>query len=90
MLGVARDLFPRGGAYDKPDYWACLRPMTPDGPPVIGGTAIEGLWINTGHGHIGWTMACGSARVLAELVAGRRAPVPLDGLEPQRYAAWSS
>jgi D-amino-acid dehydrogenase len=87
MLKVARDLFPNGADYSKPDYFACLRPMTPDGPPVIGKGGIEGLWINTGHGHIGWTMACGSSRVLAELVAGRRSPVPLDGLEPQRYAA---
>jgi D-amino-acid dehydrogenase len=87
MLKVARDLFPNGADYTKPDYYACLRPMTPDGPPVIGAGGVPGLWINTGHGHIGWTMACGSSRVLAELVAGRKSPVALDGLEPQRYAA---
>jgi D-amino-acid dehydrogenase len=87
MLRVARDLFPNGGAYDKPSYWACLRPMTPDGPPVIGRSKLENLWFNTGHGHIGWTMACASARVCADLMAGLPSPVPLDGLEPGRYAA---
>ncbi len=86
MLKVARELFPQGADYDRPDYWACLRPMTPDGPPVIGKAGAENLWINSGHGHIGWTMACASALVCSELMAGRSSPVPLAGLEPQRYA----
>lgn len=87
MLRVARELFPNGGDYDNPNYWACLRPMTPDGPPVIGRSKLENLWFNTGHGHIGWTMACASARVCADLMAGQPSPVPLDGLQPGRYAA---
>lgn len=86
MLKVARELFPHGADYDQPDYWACLRPMTPDGPPVIGRAGAENLWINSGHGHIGWTMACASALVCSELIDGRPSPVPLEGLEPQRYA----
>jgi len=61
--------------------WAGLRPMTPDGTPIIGATPIEGLYLNTGHGTFGWTMACGSARLLVDLIAGRPAP-----LEPQAYA----
>lgn len=86
MLKVARELFPEGADYGRPDYWACLRPMTPDGPPVIGRAGAENLWINSGHGHIGWTMACASALVCSELMAGRPSPVPLEGLEPSRYA----
>lgn len=87
MLRVARQLFPKGGDYENPAYWACLRPMTPDGPPVIGRSKLENLWFNTGHGHIGWTMACASARVCADLMAGRTPPVPMEGLEPGRFGA---
>jgi D-amino-acid dehydrogenase len=61
--------------------WAGLRPMTPDGTPVIGVTAIEGLYLNTGHGTYGWTLACGSARLLADVLAGRPA-----ALNPDNYA----
>jgi len=72
MMRVAMELFPRAAAYDRPSYWACLRPMTPDGPPIIGASPLKNLWLNTGHGHIGWTMACGSSRLLADLMAGRK------------------
>jgi D-amino-acid dehydrogenase len=58
-------------------FWAGLRPVTPTGTPLIGETRVKGLWINAGHGHLGWTMACGSGRVLANLVAGRPAGVKL-------------
>jgi D-amino-acid dehydrogenase len=58
-------------------FWAGLRPVTPSGTPLIGETRIKGLWVNSGHGHLGWTLACGSGRVLANLVAGRAAGVPL-------------
>jgi D-amino-acid dehydrogenase len=51
--------------------WAGLRPVTPAGTPIIGRTAIEGLWVNAGHGHLGWTLACGSGRVIADLIEGR-------------------
>ena len=71
MLQVARDLFPQGANYDKPSHWACLRPMTPEGTPIFGRGQHRNLWINTGHGHMGWTMACGAARIAADLVAGR-------------------
>jgi D-amino-acid dehydrogenase len=72
MLRVARELFPRAAAYDRPEYWACLRPMTPDGPPIMGPSGIANLWLNTGHGHIGWTMACGSSRVVVDRMLGRK------------------
>jgi D-amino-acid dehydrogenase len=85
MLGVARDLFPRGGAYDKPDYWACLRPMTPDGPPILGPCRVRNLTLNTGHGHMGWTMACGSARIVADMIDGRTPAIDTAGLTLERY-----
>lgn len=87
MLRVAKDLFPEGADYLRPSYWACLRPMTPDGPPIVGASRLQNLWFNTGHGHIGWTMACGSARLLSDLMAGRKPPIPIDGLQPSRFAA---
>ena len=85
MLRVARDLFPQGGAYDKPDYWACLRPMTPDGPPILGASRVKNLTLNTGHGHMGWTMAAGSARIVADLIDGKQPEIDTDGLTLERY-----
>jgi D-amino-acid dehydrogenase len=85
MLRIARELFPNAGAFDRPSYWACLRPMTPDGPPIVGGTRYKNLWLNTGHGHMGWTMACGSARIVADLIQGRRPDIDIGGFSPERY-----
>lgn len=85
MLKVAHELFPEGVDYDRPSHWACLRPMTPDGPPIMGRTRYENLFMNTGHGHIGWTMACGSARMVADLMLGRRPALSFDGLTLDRY-----
>jgi D-amino-acid dehydrogenase len=62
---------------DQATYWAGLRPVTPAGTPLIGRTRIDGLWVNSGHGHLGWTMACGSGRVLTDLVEGRDPGIPL-------------
>jgi D-amino-acid dehydrogenase len=80
MLDTARDLFPDAGDYDRAIYWACLRPMTPEGTPIFGPGRQRNLFINTGQGHMGWTMACGSARVLADLVAGRKPEIDLTGM----------
>jgi D-amino-acid dehydrogenase len=66
---------------DQATYWAGLRPVTPAGTPLIGRTRVKGLWINSGHGHLGWTMACGSGRVLTDLMDGRDPGIPLP--EPQ-------
>jgi D-amino-acid dehydrogenase len=58
--------------FSKARIWAGLRPVSPAGTPVIGRTRIGGLWVNAGHGHLGWTLACGSGRVAADLIGGRR------------------
>jgi D-amino-acid dehydrogenase len=71
MTSVARELFPHSGDFDRATYWACLRPMTPDGPPILGRGRLDNLWLNTGQGHMGWTMACGSGRIVADLINGR-------------------
>ncbi|MCU0888509.1 MAG: D-amino acid dehydrogenase [Rubritepida sp.] len=80
MLDTVRGLFPRAAAYDKATRWAGLRPMTPKGTPIIGASPLRNLWLNTGHGHIGWTMSMGSGRLLADVVAGRRTEIAMDGL----------
>ncbi|MGH6942843.1 MAG: D-amino acid dehydrogenase [Geminicoccaceae bacterium] len=80
MLRAAKDLFPNAGDYARPQYWACLRPMTPKGAPILGQGRLANLYYNTGHGHMGWTMACGTARITADLIAGRKPDLPLDGM----------
>ena len=67
------------GTFDRKAaiFWAGLRPVTPTGSPLIGRTPVEGLWVNCGHGHLGWTMACGSGRALADLMSGRDPGFPL-------------
>ena len=62
------------------DAWTGLRPMTPDGLPYLGPTPVEGLFLNTGHGHLGWTMSCGSASIVADLICGRDAGIDLEGM----------
>ncbi len=80
-------LFPRGGARADASFWCGLRPMTPDGTPLIGPTPYRKLFLNTGHGTLGWTMSCGSARVLADLMSGRSAQICTEGLMMDRYRA---
>jgi len=78
------DLFPGGDARNG-SFWSGLRPMTPDGTPVIGATKIAGLFLNTGHGTLGWTMSSGSARVIADLVSGRKPDIDATDLAISRY-----
>jgi D-amino-acid dehydrogenase len=68
---VVTDLFPRGGDVSRASFWCGLRPMTPDGTPIVGGTPYANLYLGTGHGTLGWTMAAGTGRVLADLISGR-------------------
>ena len=79
------DLFP-GGDISKASFWSGLRPMTPDGTPVIGATKVAGLFLNTGHGTLGWTMSSGSARLVADLVSGRKPEIDATDLAVARYA----
>jgi D-amino-acid dehydrogenase len=80
MLATIRRLFPDAGSYEKASRWAGLRPMTPKGTPMLGHSPKRNLFLNTGHGHIGWTMSMGSARVLADVIAGRKPDIDLSGL----------
>jgi D-amino-acid dehydrogenase len=70
-----RELFPHACDYDNPDYWTGLRPLTPSNVPYIGKTKYSNLFLNTGHGTLGWTMGCGSGRALADIVSGHRPEV---------------
>ncbi len=80
MKGVAQELYPDGADYGRAEMWAGLRPMTPDNLPIIGRKKHRNLWYNTGHGHIGWTMSHGTARMVADLVGGRPPAIPAEGL----------
>lgn len=80
------DLFPRGGDLAAATFWSGLRPMTPDGTPVVGPTKYRNLHLNTGHGTLGWTMACGSGRLLADLLSGRAPEIDAADLALSRYA----
>jgi len=80
MLRVARTLFPDAADYDRPDYWAGLRPVTPNQIPILGATPYRNLYLNTGHGSMGWTLACGTARLTADVIAGREPALALEGL----------
>ncbi|MDJ0278737.1 D-amino acid dehydrogenase [Sphingomonas sp. 2R-10] len=78
-------LFPGAGDASRASYWSGLRPMTPDSTPVIGATKLGNLFLNTGHGTLGWTMACGSAAVIADLMSGRQAAIETADLSIARY-----
>jgi D-amino-acid dehydrogenase len=80
-----RDLFPRAGDVGKATFWCGLRPMTPDGTPVIGKTRYGNFYLNTGHGTLGWTMAAGSGQVMADLVSGKQPEIDTSDLGLSRY-----
>ncbi|WAC28754.1 D-amino acid dehydrogenase [Ancylobacter sp. SL191] len=80
------DLFGGAGDQSQATFWTGLRPMTPDGTPIIGPTRVPNLFINAGHGTLGWTMSCGSGRVLADLVSGRKPAIEAGDLALSRYA----
>lgn len=80
MFDVARELFPAGADYANSEYWAGLRSMTPTTAPIFGLARYRNLVLDVGRGHIGWTMSCGSAKVVADLLAGRDPGIDLDGM----------
>ena len=82
---VVQDLFPQSGDLARATPWTGLRPMTPDGTPIIGPTDYRGLYLNTGHGTLGWTLSCGSGRLLADLISGNQPEIGAHGLDLSRY-----
>ncbi|UJW79815.1 D-amino acid dehydrogenase [Hydrogenophaga sp. SL48] len=82
---VVTDLFPQGGDVGKAEFWTGLRPMTPDGTPILGACRYDNLLLSTGHGTLGWTMAAGTGRVMADLISGRTPEISMEGLSVARY-----
>lgn len=85
---VLNGLFPNAGDTSQALFWTGLRPMTPDGTPIIGkaSAVYNNVWLNTGHGTLGWTMACGSGQVLADLLANHQPAIQTDDFSLGRYA----
>lgn len=82
---VLTDMFPGASDVGKAEFWSGLRPMTPDGTPVLGGSVYPNLYLATGHGTLGWTMAAGTGRVMADLVSGREPEISMEGLTAERF-----
>ena len=78
ILKTTKKLFPNAGNYDKVEFWSGLRPMTPEGTPILGTGCHSNLFYNTGHGHLGWTMSCGTARLTADLIAGKTPEISIE------------
>lgn len=84
---IGNDLYAGAADFTKAQFWTGLRPMTPDSTPIVGASAYHNLFLNTGHGTLGWTMACGSGQLIADLVTGYRPAIRTDGLDLARYGA---
>jgi D-amino-acid dehydrogenase len=82
---VVNDLFPGSGDVERAEFWTGLRPMTPDSTPIVGATPYPELFLNTGHGTLGWTMSCGAGQLVADLVSGRQPAIRHDDLGLARY-----
>ncbi len=78
-------LFPECGAFDAAEPWAGLRAITPDSSPILGTTPYPNLWLNTGHGTLGWTMACGAGQIIADLISGKEPAIAMTGLGLDRF-----
>ena len=85
LYSRARALFPGAGEFETAKTWAGLRPMTPDGAPVLGRTKWKNLFVNTGHGSLGWSLACGSSHIVADIVSERIPTIDLSGLTIDRF-----
>lgn len=80
---AVRATFPQAADYDQATAWAGLRPATPSGAPILGASGVRNVWLNVGHGALGFTFSFGTANIVAELISGRASPVALDGLQLQ-------
>jgi len=78
ILKTAKRLFPNAGNYNKVEFWSGLRPMTPEGTPILGKGVHSNLFYNTGHGHLGWTMSCGTARITADLISDKSPEISIE------------
>ncbi|MCW9032685.1 MAG: D-amino acid dehydrogenase [Rhodospirillales bacterium] len=85
ILELAMGMFPDCGEADKAEFWAGLRPKTPDSVPIIAGPIFKNLYLNTGHGTLGWTMSCGSGQILADLINNKKPEISLEGLGLDRF-----
>jgi len=85
IIDNTRTLFPKAGNYEDLEPWCGLRPTTPDSVPLIGPTTIKNLYLNTGHGTLGWTMACGSGQIIADLLSDRKPEIDMNGLGLERF-----
>ena len=85
IIAAVKDLYPDSCDFGRPQYWSCLRPMTPDGPPVLGRGRQKNMYFNTGHGHMGWTMACGTGRISADLKQGKKPEIDVAGMLVDRF-----
>ncbi len=85
LIKVGEDWFPDAANFHTANFWCGVRPMLPDGAPLLGATPIKGVYLNIGHGSAGWAMAAGSGKVLAALVSGRTPDIDMDGLTLSRY-----
>lgn len=85
LVQIGDDWFPHAANYSGAQYWCGMRPMLPDGPPLVGNSGVPGVFLNIGHGATGWTMAAGSGKLVADLVAGRDPDIDIEGLGPSRF-----
>lgn len=85
LAKIGEDWFPDAANYNNANFWSGIRPMLPDGPPVLGATPIKNLYLNIGHGSTGWAMAAGSGLILADIISGRAPDIDMDGLTLSRY-----
>lgn len=83
LARCARDWYP---LMEAPQFWSCLRPITPDGPPILGASGLPGVWLHTGLGPLGWTLACGAARIVADQITGRTPAIDTVGLTLERFS----
>jgi D-amino-acid dehydrogenase len=89
LLDAARHWYPGAAGFNDAQFWAGFRAELPDGVPVVGAAPMPGLFVNAGHGNAGWTLACGSAQVVADIATGRQPQIDVGGLGPERFAAGS-
>jgi D-amino-acid dehydrogenase len=80
VMRVSKELFPDAGDYGRPSYWACLRPVSAGGPPLLGETPVTNLFLNVGHGAAGWTEGCATSRAVADIMNGRKPDLDMEGL----------